>query len=71
MKRYAIYLDARPGHVNYDSFDGTYVWKDVAMRSDEHGRKLAGAIRFLKREPAALGVFLDNGLYIERYKEAA
>ena len=67
MKRYAIYTDAEPGRVNYASFDGTYVWKDVAMRSDTHSRMLASAVRILKRDTAARGVFLANGLYIERH----
>ena len=71
MKRYAIYTDPHGGAggtVNRASFDGTYVWKDVAMRSDDHARMLAGAIRTLKREPAARGVHLANGLYIERHQ---
>lgn len=71
MKRYAIYTDARGGAggtVNRASFDGTYVWNDVAMRSDTHARMLASAVRILKRDTAARGVHLANGLYIERHE---
>lgn len=68
MNRYAIYTDAEPGRVNYDSFDGTYTFAEVADRTDDHGRMLRGAASSLNMSAAALGVFLENGLYIERHR---